>query len=87
MNADRPRLLGAHEVTVPHGPRLIRVGRMDYTIPTSAGVANGPSGIVYVLCESKVYCLGARGEITIPSSVRHIIASHYFGNDRPTKTP
>lgn len=84
MSDDRPRLLSG--VTIEHGPKVLRVGSTTYTIPKSAGVANGPSGLVYVLSEGRIHCLGARGEIFIPARLRHVLASAYFGAGRP-KTP
>jgi len=77
VTGQHPRLLDA--VTIPIGPQAVQVGGTTYYVPKGAGVAPGPSGLVYVLFAARVHCLGERGEISIPDRVRGVLASHYFG--------
>jgi hypothetical protein len=83
-----PQLI--HQSTLPTGPKAVQVGSKTYHVPQGAGVAQGPSGLVYVLYAATVHCLGQTGEIEIPPRIRGTLASHYFGakqRQQQTATP
>jgi len=79
MSDTHARLLPA--ITIPSGPKTIRIGGLTLSVPTDAVMAAGPSGISYVMTRGVVYCLSPRGQqISIPATVQAPLRAAYFAS-------
>lgn len=77
MTDTHARLLPA--ITIPSGPKTIRIGGLNLPVPTDAVMAAGPSGISYVMTRGVVYCISPRGQqISVPASVQNALRQSYF---------
>ncbi|MEX8058482.1 hypothetical protein [Microbacterium sp. 16-032] len=79
MTDTHPRLLD--RVTVPTGPKAIRIGALTLRAPDDATLAAGPSGLTYLLTGGTVYCFSPRGqEISVPATVQAPLRRSYFAS-------
>jgi hypothetical protein len=77
VNDEHPRILP--KITIPVGPKTIRVGALTLRAPADATLAAGPRGLTYVLTAGRVHCLSPRGEeISIPATVQAPLRAAYF---------
>lgn len=78
MSGNHIRLLG-DKLTVPTGPKTVRVGGRSLRVPADAALAAGPSGLTYLLAAGRVHCFSPRGEeISVPISVQNPLRRAYF---------
>lgn len=79
MSDTHARLLPA--ITVPTGPKVLRIGGLTLRVPDDAVMAAGPSGISYVMTRGVVYCISPRGQqISVPASVQNALRQSYFAS-------
>jgi hypothetical protein len=79
VSDEHPRILP--KITIPTGPKTLRVGALTLRAPADATLAAGPSGLTYVLTGGTVHCISPRGdEISIPATVQNPLRASYFAS-------
>jgi hypothetical protein len=65
------------------GTKRVQVGRVNYSVPETAGVVRPRPGIAWILYLARVHVLVEAGEVIgIPDETRRAAASFYFGGGR-----
>lgn len=78
MATDVVRLLGKTHTTIPHGPRVVAMGEVQWTVPQETQIADGPSGLRYLKIGREVYCITQSGQVTVPRTLHAVLAKAYF---------
>ncbi|ONI62316.1 hypothetical protein CSIV_12430 [Microbacterium sp. CSI-V] len=77
MTDPHPRVMD--EISVPTGPKTLRIGALTIPAPADATLAAGPSGLTYMLTGGRVHCFSPRGqEISVPPTIQAPLRRSYF---------